>query len=117
MHGARRRVPLQGCARGLEISLPRGRIGATDNVVSNWLKTDVHLHTSEDPIDVIHYSAERLLERAIELNFRVLAVTLHERVFFDLALFEKARERGVLMIPAVEKRIRGADVVILNTTP
>ena len=41
----------------------------------DWIKLDLHLHTLDDPKDVIDYSAHQLLERARFLGFRVLAIT------------------------------------------
>lgn len=81
-----------------------------------WVKADLHLHTAEDPLDEIDYTALELIDHAAEQGFRVLAVTLHDKVFDEPAAFARARERGVLLIPAAELRIEGADVVLLNIT-
>ena len=80
----------------------------------DWVKSDLHLHTSEDPLDEIDYTASELLDRAHEAGFRVLAITLHDKVFADPAIFSKARDQGILLIQAAELRIEGADVVLLN---
>jgi predicted metal-dependent phosphoesterase TrpH len=45
---------------------------------SDWIKVDLHIHTLNDPKDVIDYSAHQLLERAHSLGFAVLAITLHD---------------------------------------
>ena len=81
-----------------------------------WIKADLHLHTAEDPLDEIDYTATELLEHAHALGFRALAVTLHDKVFDDQAVFARARELGILLIPAAELRIEGADAVVLNLT-
>ena len=81
-----------------------------------WVKADLHLHTAEDPLDEIDYTALELIDHAADQGFRVLAVTLHDKVFDEPAAFERARERGVLLIPAAELRIEGADTVLLNVT-
>lgn len=81
-----------------------------------WVKADLHIHTSEDPMDEIDYCARELVERAQSLDFRVLAVTLHDKVFDDPEVFARAEMLGVLLIPAAELRIEGADVVVLNLT-
>ena len=81
-----------------------------------WIKADLHLHTAEDPFDEIDYTATELLDHAHELGFRALAVTLHDKVFDDESVFDRARELGILLIPAAELRIEGADVVVLNIT-
>ena len=85
-----------------------------DDHAFHWVKADLHIHTSEDPMDEIDYSATELVERAQKLGFRVLAVTLHDAVFDDLLVFAQAQALGILLISAAELRIDGADVVLLN---
>ncbi len=82
-----------------------------------WIKADFHLHTAEDPFDDVDFTAFELLDRAHELGFRAVAITLHQRVFHDERVFARARELGVLLIQAAELRIEQADVVVLNITP
>ena len=50
------------------------------------LKVDLHLHTSEDPVDIITHSARQLIDRAAELGFDALALTLHDCDFRDPGL-------------------------------
>src|ERR1700730_15185460 len=80
----------------------------------DWIKVDLHIHTVDDPKDVIDYSAHQLLERARELGFRVLAITLHDAVFDRPDVFADAAAMGILLIPAAEVRLQGADVILLN---
>jgi predicted metal-dependent phosphoesterase TrpH len=82
----------------------------------DWIKIDLHIHTLDDPKDVIDYSAHQLLERARSLGFRVLAITLHDAVFDRPEVFADAAAMGILLIPAAEVRLQGADVIILNVT-
>ena len=82
-----------------------------------WLKIDFHLHTREDPKDRLEHSAIELLHRAHALGFDALAITLHDHVLSDPAVFELARELGILLIPAAELRLEGADVVVVNISP
>jgi predicted metal-dependent phosphoesterase TrpH len=82
-----------------------------------WIKLDLHIHTLDDPKDVIDYSAHQLLERAKQLGFGVLAITLHDAVFDRAEVFADAAAMGILLIPAVEVRLEGADVILLNVTP
>jgi hypothetical protein len=84
---------------------------------SEWIKVDLHIHTLEDPKDRLDYSAHELLERARALGFRVLAITLHDKVFDRAEVFADAAAMGMLLIPAAELRLEGADVVILNVQP
>ena len=83
----------------------------------DWIKVDLHIHTVDDPKDVIDYSAQQLLERARELGFGVLAITLHDAVFNRPEVFAAAAEMGILLISAAEMRLEGADVILLNVTP
>ncbi len=82
----------------------------------DWIKIDLHIHTLDDPKDAVDYSAHQLLERARSLGFRVLAITLHDAVFDRQEVFADAAAMGILLIPAAEVRLCGADVIILNVT-
>jgi predicted metal-dependent phosphoesterase TrpH len=81
-----------------------------------WIKLDLHIHTLDDPKDALDYSAHELLERARALGFRVLAITLHDAVFDRAEVFADAASMGILLIPAAEVRLEGADVILLNVT-
>jgi predicted metal-dependent phosphoesterase TrpH len=89
---------------------------ASDAADGDWIKLDLHIHTLEDPKDVLDYSAHQLLERAKALGFGVLAITLHDAVFDRPEVFADAAAMGILLIPAAEVRLRGADVIVLNIT-
>src|SRR5881296_3797544 len=82
----------------------------------DWIKIDLHIHTLDDPKDVIDYSAHQLLERAKQLGFGVLVITLHDAVFDRAEVFADAAALGILLIPAAEVRLLGADVIVLNVT-
>lgn len=82
----------------------------------DWIKLDLHIHTLDDPKDVIDYSAHQLLKRAKELGFGVLAITLHDAVFDRAEVFADAAALGILLIPAAEVRLQGADAILLNVT-
>ena len=81
-----------------------------------WIKADLHIHTLDDPQDILDYSAHELLERARALGFRVLAITLHGAVFDRAEVFADAASMGILLISAAEMRLEGADVILLNVT-
>jgi hypothetical protein len=83
---------------------------------ADWIKIDLHIHTLDDPKDVIDYSAHQLLERAKQLGFGVLAITLHDAVFDRVEVFADASAMGILLIPAAEMRIEGADIILLNVS-
>jgi predicted metal-dependent phosphoesterase TrpH len=82
----------------------------------NWAKIDLHIHTLDDPKDAVDFSAHQLLERARSLGFRVLAITLHDAVFDRKEVYTDAAAMGILLIPAAEMRLQGADVIVLNVT-
>jgi predicted metal-dependent phosphoesterase TrpH len=82
----------------------------------DWIKIDLHIHTLDDPKDAVDYSAHQLLERARALGFRVLAITLHDAVFDRREVFADSAAMGILLIPAAEVRLCGADVIVLNVT-
>jgi predicted metal-dependent phosphoesterase TrpH len=78
------------------------------------LKVELHAHSGDDPIDRIPYSTWQLIDRAAALGYDALAVTLHERQL-DLRPFAAyAAERGVTLIPGIEKTIEGKHVLLLN---
>ena len=78
------------------------------------IKTDLHLHTSEDPVDVIGHDAHALIERAASLGFGAIAITLHDRQLADNRIFDHARDCGVSLIRGVERTIQGRHVLLLN---
>jgi predicted metal-dependent phosphoesterase TrpH len=82
----------------------------------DWIKFDLHIHTLDDPKDAVDFSAHQLLERARSFGFRVLAITLHDAVFDRKEVFADAAAMGILLIPAAEVRLLGADVIVLNVT-
>src|SRR5881398_973391 len=88
----------------------------TKSETEEWIKIDLHIHTLDDPKDAVDYSAHQLLERARLLGFRVLAITLHDAVFERKEVYADAAAMGILLIPAAEVRLQGADVIVLNVT-
>jgi predicted metal-dependent phosphoesterase TrpH len=91
-------------------------MSTSKNDEGDWIKIDLHIHTLDDPKDAVDFSAHQLLERARSLGFRVLAITLHDAVFDRKEVFADAAAMGILLIPAAEVRLLGADVIILNVT-
>ena len=78
------------------------------------LKVDLHIHTSEDPFDIITYDARQLVDRAAGRGFDALAVTLHDRQLVDAGLSDYARERGIVLVPGTERTIGRKHVLLLN---
>ncbi len=78
------------------------------------LKVDLHLHTAEDPEDVIVHDARLLVETARERGFDALAITLHNRQMDDPGLTAYAASLGITLIPGVERTVEGCHVLLLN---
>lgn len=78
------------------------------------LKAELHTHTSDDPVDFVPYDAATLLDRAADLGFRVLAITLHDRQFDIRQMASRARDRGVVLISGIERTLCGKHVLLLN---
>jgi predicted metal-dependent phosphoesterase TrpH len=78
------------------------------------LKVELHTHTLDDPIDEIPYTAEELIDRAAELGYRALAITLHNRQHPIERLEPYAAERGIVLIPGIEKTVEGRHVLLIN---
>ena len=78
------------------------------------LKVELHSHSGDDPVDPIPYSTSELIDRAAALGYDALAVTLHDRQLDVRPYIEYARERGVTLIPGIERTIEGKHVLLLN---
>ena len=78
------------------------------------LKVELHTHTADDPIDAIPHTTFELIDRAAALGYDALAITLHDHQL-DLRRFAPyAAERGIVLIPGVERTIEGRHVLLLN---
>jgi predicted metal-dependent phosphoesterase TrpH len=78
------------------------------------LKIELHTHTADDPVDAIPYSTFELIDHAAALGYDALAITLHEHQL-DLRRFQPyAAERGIVLIPGVERTVEGRHVLLLN---
>jgi predicted metal-dependent phosphoesterase TrpH len=80
------------------------------------IKVDLHMHSGEDPKDGLRYPATALVDKAVELGYAAIAITLHGKVLEDGRVSEYAQQRGLLLIRAVEWRIEGRDVLLYNVT-
>jgi predicted metal-dependent phosphoesterase TrpH len=78
------------------------------------LKVELHSHTADDPLDRIPYSTRELIDHAVAQRFDALAITLHDRQL-DLEPHRAyAAERGLVLIPGIERTIDEAHVLLLN---
>ncbi|HNX10598.1 MAG TPA: PHP domain-containing protein [bacterium] len=85
------------------------------------LKASLHLHTHEDPEDgtLIKYTARDLINQAKQLDFQVLALTLHNRLYFPPEIKDYAAQRGITLLPGIEislqkSRWHNAHVLIIG---
>ena len=78
------------------------------------LKTELHTHTSADPHDYIPHSTTDLIDRAADLGYDVLAITLHDCWFDVREVADHARARGITLISGVERAIEHKHVLLLN---
>ena len=78
------------------------------------LKVELHTHTADDSVDRIPYSTTDLIDRAAALGYGALAITLHERQLDLTRVDPYAAERGIVLIPGVERTIEGRHVLLLN---
>ena len=81
---------------------------------SCMIKVELHSHTADDPLDRIPYTTRELIDRAAELGYGALAVTLHDRQLDLRPLETYAMERGIVLIPGIERTVEGRHVLLLN---
>ena len=83
-------------------------------MVSFMVKVELHTHSADDPVDRIPYSTHDLIDRAAALGYGALAVTLHDRQLDVQPLESYAMERGIVLIPGIERTVQGRHVLLLN---
>ena len=82
--------------------------------MSGVLKVELHAHTADDPLDAIPHTTVQLIDRAAEMQYDALAITLHDRQL-DLGPYRAyAASRGITLIPGIERTIQGKHVLLLN---
>ncbi|MGH9347370.1 MAG: PHP-associated domain-containing protein [Vicinamibacterales bacterium] len=81
------------------------------------LKLELHAHSAEDPADQIPHSSHELVDRAAALGYHALAITLHDRQLDLRSLAPYAGDRGIVLIPGIERTIEGRHVLLLNFSP
>ena len=82
------------------------------------LKTDMHMHSSEDPFDGrwIKHNAKELIDAYAREKYDVISITNHNQVLYTSELVAYAKEKGIFLIPGVERTIEGYHVLIYNIT-
>jgi predicted metal-dependent phosphoesterase TrpH len=85
-----------------------------ETAATRLVKTELHSHTNEDPDDAIGHSARELVEAALSQGYGALAITLHDRYFDDSDTIAFAKERGLTLIPAIERTIEQRHILLVN---
>ncbi len=84
-------------------------------VMLRKLKADLHIHSranhSSKPAKCNSFA---IIDRAAELGYEVLAITDHDVVTYNQYLAGYAQERGILLIPGLERTIEGRHVLLYN---
>ena len=117
LHVARTRRSPDRARRPRRVATRRlGRLGRDPRhrCADVTIKVELHTHTSADPVDRILHDAGRLIDRASRLGYGALAVTLHDRWHDPAPWHDRALARGVTLIPAIERTIEGAHVLLIN---
>ena len=78
------------------------------------LKVELHSHTADDPRDDVAHSARQLIDRASDLDYDAIAITLHNKQLDVRPLVTYASQRGLVLIPGIERDIGGKHVLLLN---
>lgn len=74
-------------------------------------KTSLHNHFKEENV---RYDLFELLDEAKRLNFDILAITPHNRLFQKKELSNYDEKLDILVIPGIEKEIEKSHIIILN---
>ena len=78
------------------------------------LKVELHAHTDQDPADNIPHTTSQLIDHAASLGYHALAITLHDR-YFDPSEWEAyAGNRGLVLLPGIERTIDRQHVLLIN---
>lgn len=80
------------------------------------LKIELHTHTNFDPLDRIPHTSRQLIDHAVSLGYQGLAITLHDRFYDATRDVSYARERGLVLIPGIERTVGGRHVLLINFT-
>lgn len=77
-------------------------------------KTNLHFHAAEDETKIISYNIYQGIDYAKEKGFDVLAYTPHKKFLFKKEYAEYASQKGILLIPGIEGKIKRKHFIILN---
>lgn len=77
-------------------------------------KANFHTHTNEDPRDFVNYSIYECINIASLLGFEVIALTCHDKFINKIEYTKYAENKGILLIPGIEKTIQKRHIIILG---
>ena len=80
------------------------------------LKAELHTHVRGDFKDRISYTARNLIDKAAELNYDVLGITNHNRVYSEEGIKEYALSKNIILLLGIELEIEGKHTLIYNIT-
>ncbi len=91
----------------------------TGGIMALKLKVDLHLHTAADLAEIVAgrkkmVPPKELVDMAIEHQFDAIAISHHCVQYKDDELTEYAKQRGLLIIPALETYIQRRHVLLIN---
>jgi predicted metal-dependent phosphoesterase TrpH len=78
------------------------------------IRVELHAHTSDDPADRIPHTTRDLIDHAASLGYGALAITLHDRQLDPAPHAEYARDRGITLIPGVERTFGRVHLLLIN---
>ena len=78
------------------------------------LKVELHAHIKGDPSDRILHTAFQLIDRAAQLGYGALAITLHNRWTDPARLASYAQARGVTMLSGIERNNGRKHLLLIN---
>jgi predicted metal-dependent phosphoesterase TrpH len=78
------------------------------------LKVELHAHSNLDPHDGIFHTTRQLIDRAAALGYHALSVTCHNHYFDPTYDVEYARDRGIVLLPGIERTIVRAHLLLIN---
>lgn len=79
-----------------------------------FYKTNLHFHTADDPEKKIKHSFYEGMDRAAELGFEIIALTCQEKIIWSEEYRSYAENKGILLVPGIEKIVEKKHVLILN---
>ena len=104
-----------GNASGAPPANPSGSHVSPGIPTVSTVKFDFHIHTLDDPYDQhVYHTVFELLDKAAQLQYDALAITLHTRQFQSRGAQAYALDRGILLIPGVEQDIENCHVLLIN---